>query len=350
MTLTETRVILSLIMIRIKTDLSKIFLGNLFSIRWLFFFALCLSQFQCATVRLDRDYTGPVIRPPELDERYRQPTGCPVLSQEKNPDGFIRVTIQVQNGDEPLTIDYYPCDENGSAPGLLISPILGGKNRVASHFAQRFSMRGYHCLVVHRPPDLLKKARRGEAIELSSLEEQMCDAVIRDRIALDWLCQQEGVDTEALGSFGVSYGGIKNVILAGVEPRLKANVFALAGGDFGSILTTSNLEKLDSIRTAIREKNGWTMEELRDAIREEILSEPLRFAPYINAQKTFLILARMDATVPRRTGERLRQALGCPKTLYVPTGHYSAVLLTGMVVCPYIEQRALTFFDEHLKS
>jgi len=172
---------------------------------------------------------------------------------------------------------------------------------------------------------------------------------MRDRIALDWLQRQPGVDPNALGSFGISYGGIKNTILAGVDKRLKANIFGLAGAEMATILSQSNLENLAEGRIIAMEKNGWNLPEFEQDLQSKLRTEPLRFTPYIDPKTTFLILARMDHTVPRKNGELLREALREPKTMYLPTGHYSGALFTGIAIYPYIENKALAFFDKHLK-
>ena len=48
--------------------------------------------------------------------------------------------------------------------------------------------------------------------------------------------------------------------------------------------------------------------------------------PHIDASKTLMFVAAFDRVVPRWTGEQLRQAIGNPKTIYLFSGYYTALL------------------------
>ena len=305
--------------------------------------AACLSMFSgCAMISQNKLYQGPFERPDWLEDGFDNSLDWIPSTEEKN--GFQQITLSSrvdgQGFQSTVVMDYYRCDEPGKRPAILVSPILGGKNRVSSHFARYLSKRGFHCMVVHRPKDLTNDLN-----DLQQLDDRLRHAVIRDRAALDWLCGRDEVDVSAIGAFGVSYGGIKNVILAGVDSRLKANVFALAGADMAKLVTHSNHKVLKRLRTFLEENGANSNKEMEEAIRETIRAEPLRFAPYVDPDSTLLILARADRTVPRENGEILRRALGYPKTLYIPCAHYSAALFTGMFGLPYIEQITLEFFE-----
>ncbi len=314
---------------------------------------LCLLQGGCATIPLNPHTAAPYPRPEVHQEIYSATREWTAAAGPWESD-HRRVTLtpaespvpgNPPGGEAPILMDYFPCPDNERHPGLLISPILGGRNRVADHFARYFARHGYHCAVVHRPKDLTRDIQSP-----GQLDERLRMAVIRDRAALDWLGRQPEVDPKALGSFGISYGGIKNTVLAGVDNRLKANVIALAGGDLPSIISHSNLPNLRNLFHRYAESNHLPPREAEEKLRDSLQTEPLRFTPYIDPRTTLLILARMDHTVPRRNGELLREALGYPRTIYLPAGHYSAVLFTGLAGYPYIESKVLEFFDGLLKG
>lgn len=52
-----------------------------------------------------------------------------------------------------------------------------------------------------------------------------------------------------------------------------------------------------------------------------------------------MILARFDKVVPYQNGIRLREEIGNPETIVIPTGHYSAILFLR-----YIKKTSLGFF------
>ncbi len=318
--------------------------------RFCLFILFGLYQVRCASIAQDPLYRGPFPRPEWALEAYKEPNSW----KAKVEPGAECQQITLIFGDAssfqdsnhpvqaPIIMDYYRSSDNAKHPAILVSPILGGKNRVATHFARYLSQRGYHCLVVHRPKDLTS-----DLIDLQQLDDRLQQAVIRDRVALDWLCSQPEVDSNALGSFGVSYGGIKNTVLAGVDARLKVNVFAMAGANFPSLVFDSNHKVMKRVRHFIEQHYELTREQIEQKLRDTILTEPLRFTPFIDPDTTLLILARGDRTVPRANGELLREALGYPRTLYLPCGHYSAALFTGMLGFPYVECITKEFFDQH---
>ncbi len=314
-------------------------------------FAMLITLFfiyGCGTVPFFSHYPGPLRLPKERASYYDYPKAWTVVSIKEHPKGFLRIELRISGQedeeDQVITMDYYMSSHGENVPGLLLSPILGGRNRIATHFARFFSKHGYHCLVVHRPPDLTDRVSDPQIFE-----ERLRNAIIRDRVALDWLQGRPEVQADTLGSFGISYGGIKNVVLAAVDERLKANVFAMGGADLAAIFMNSDENKLIRIRKELMEENDWNPAQLESVLNETFVSDPLRYAYYVDASKTLLFLARMDATVPRENGERLRRALGYPKTVYLLAGHYSAALYTGIVGFPFVECQCLAFFDKHLK-
>ncbi len=336
-------------MIRKKLFTGKIHWNSSYEFLKISLIAIALIFYHnCATVSMKSPQTTVSEPSEELLDYYRYPGNWKILWIEGHK-AFDRIRIQLSETNDskqsPLIMDFFECLDEGSHPGLLISPILGGRNKVSYHFARYFSEHGYHCIVVQRPPDL-----KADVTNPKEFENRIRNAVIRDRVALEWLSQQPEVDGDFLGSFGISYGGIKNVVLAGIDDRLKANVFALSGGDLASIFMTSNEDKLVEIREQLMEQYQWDLNRTEEELRRIFVTEPLSFAPYVDPANTLLILSRMDATVPRENGELLREALGYPKTIYIPAGHYSAALYTGMILFPFIETQTLSFLDKHLQT
>lgn len=321
------------------------------------FAALFALLGNCATVPLNALYIEPFDRPDHLSGEFAPDDNWILTDEAPAGAGAVRLRFErARSKDEshspgegapinvPLEAEWWRSREDGRRPGLLVAPILGGNYRISSHFADYFSRNGYHCLLVKRPEGFKDLGGGTE-----QLDANLREAVRRDRAALNWFANRPEVAEEALGSFGISYGGIKNVILAGAEPRLRVNVFALAGGGMDGILGESNQNRIESLREMVMRERHMDLPAFMEMVRKSFRSDPLRFAPYVDARDTLLILARFDRTVPAENGERLRERLGYPETLYLPAGHYSAALFTGLAAYPFVERRALAFYDENLE-
>jgi hypothetical protein len=56
-----------------------------------------------------------------------------------------------------------------------------------------------------------------------------------------------------------------------------------------------------------------------------------------------LFVALFDTVVPNTRGRELREAMGKPEMILLPTGHYTSALCL-----PYIERQSLRFFQRKL--
>ena len=83
--------------------------------------------------------------------------------------------------------------------------------------------------------------------------------------------------------------------------------------------------------------------QLEKKLKQIIKMEPLSFANSLDAAKTMMILARFDAVVPYKNGIALYKKIGKPECIFLPTGHYTAI-----VYVPYIRYQSLKFFRKTL--
>jgi len=67
--------------------------------------------------------------------------------------------------------------------------------------------------------------------------------------------------------------------------------------------------------------------------------DPLAVAPYVDAERVFMILTRTDAIIPFEAQEQLRETMGSPESLYLMTGHRPSV-----VYFPKVRNAAFEFF------
>ena len=225
-------------------------------------------------------------------------------------------------------------EEKADFPLIAIAPILGGKGEgyLASRFIARECCRsGFSAFFLYQEQSILSGHRDALGLEARMRRE------VRDNIsALDIFSALDEVDAGRLGSFGVSLGAIRNVVLIAAEPRLKANVLCLGGLDLASILVTSREKKVLRYLSSRMKREGMSRHEVELEFRRYFASNPANLAGGIAAGEVLLFLAVYDEVVPYTEGLDLRQMLGSPEAYLMPLGHYTALL-----GAPWITSRAL---------
>ena len=73
--------------------------------------------------------------------------------------------------------------------------------------------------------------------------------------------------------------------------------------------------------------------------------EPLVLASYLEERPVLMINATFDHLVPTSCTKKLWQALGNPRIIWIPSGHYGAAIFLT-----YVRREAIRFFVKHLCS
>jgi dienelactone hydrolase len=207
----------------------------------------------------------------------------------------------------------------GAHPTVMVFPILAGSHVVSEGLAKALVNRGYAVLRMER-----------EALDLEAAEDAETPsrafrhAIIDARRLLDWLETREEVDRERLAAAGVSLGGIMAATLLGVDDRLGAGFFIMAGGGLAEILHDSTEKPVRKFRDRFIEAQGFeTREEFVEWFRP--LTEPvdpLRYASRIDPDRVLLISGRYDRVIPGERTRALWEGLGEPRWVRFPAGHY----------------------------
>lgn len=306
---------------------------------------LCLSMVGCAHFATDPDYSGPQPLPESTKasyaySKYQGNYANKTLEQNRHYT-LKRITFPSNHNILPLqhdiTIDYYAINSAGKVPVILVLPILGGGNSIASTFARYFARHGLAAAVVHRQ----KAYKKPEYMH--QINKIMRQIVFDHKQAIDWIETRPELDASRIGVFGVSMGGIKAALISALDQRIAASVMALAAGDIPHILAHSDEKRLKNQRNKILAEKDLTVEEFERELAEKIECDPLNYAEYIDADKTLMVLARFDNVVPYRNGLKLREKIGNPETIYLLSGHYSAILYL-----PYVKYISRKFLQKHL--
>ena len=239
----------------------------------------------------------------------------------------------------PLKLEVYLPKGEGPFPLILISPILGGKYRIERSLADFLAKHEFAVVIVHRKPLRLLP---DEGLE--QIEDYLRASVIRLRRALDWAQTQKEIDQERIGTLGISLGGILNVVLAGVDKRVKVHVIAMAGGNLADVMCYTHEKAVKRYRNQFMKRKGLSLDELREQLRNTVVTDPMTYAHQVGSDNTLLFIAWFDMVIGRKHSRKLAKALGNPETYYFPLGHYSSLLTV-----PFVRVRALRFFEKKFK-
>ena len=240
---------------------------------------------------------------------------------------------------------YYVPQGKTHFPVVIILPHISGAMAAERYTAQGLLRAGFGVLHITEPyyfpfakfhDSWLESAK--DLQDLVHVVHLLRQAVINARQGIDWVSQQPGVDKDRIGLMGISMGGWIGVLVAGVDPRIKSCVYALAGGDMSELVLQSRLT--GPLRNGLRE-HGVSIEDIQ--VVSNVI-DPLSVAQAAKRAKTLMLNASFDKTVPHGCTERLWEALGEPPIFWLPVGHATANLFRW-----YIRQKVTQHFISTLQ-
>jgi dienelactone hydrolase len=206
---------------------------------------------------------------------------------------------------------FCPVDRSRKHPGVIVLHILGGDFELSRLFCRTMAHHGVAALFLKLPyygprrdPHSPKRMISTDPRETAA---GMRQAVLDIRRARAWLAQQEELDPEQIGIFGISLGGITTSLAVTAEPR-----FAKA----------CMLPRLEEPRKRWIEAGG-TKESFLELLRSV---DPVTYAENVRGSqlKILMLNVRYDEIIPRRCTESLWRAFGEPEIVWWDAGHISA--------------------------
>lgn len=242
--------------------------------------------------------------------------------------------IEGDDDDTLISFEFYEPRAEGPSPVVLLLPILNGQKNVMRPIATYFASRGYAAVIV-------------DNVQRKTLLEDIIDAepairrtIQRHRRVIDWIQTRPDLDSSRIGVFGASLGGFNALFLAAIDDRVSAVVPALAGGSLAEVLVTSNERRIELAVDGVRDELGLNNTQLLAYLQEEIQTDTLVFGKHIHADRVLMVLAEHDDAVPYERQLELRETMGQPEAITLPTGHISAA-----AYLPYLRSKTLEFFD-----
>lgn len=191
---------------------------------------------------------------------------------------------------------------------------LGGSKADSEATWAAFALAGIGTIAIdarnhgdRKPADFLAVVGSAEGFA-TTLQGTAVDA----RQAIDYLETRPECDPARLGYFGVSMGALVGTLVAGSDERVKAPVFFAGGGDWRTILETSNNEAIDRIRN---QPGGI---DAAVAVLDPV--DPVRFVPTIAPRSMLMVDGNADPTIPPAAAKAMFAAANDPKRIEWWTG------------------------------
>ncbi|MDX6771124.1 MAG: hypothetical protein SF051_16460 [Elusimicrobiota bacterium] len=225
------------------------------------------------------------------------------------------------------------------APAVLVLPVMAAPNVwIETRFTERFARDGFAVMWLEMPTQFRRRPHpsmpSGQVFlgrTTASLARNYRQSIADARRALDLLATRPEADPGRVAVFGISLGAIVGAMVYSLDPRPKFALFLLGGADFPRLL-------LDSDMTGpFARKMGLTAEAVRLAWPG---LDPGERREANRGRPVLLVNASWDRVVPRANGVKLKDAFPDARQLWVPGGHYSAIV--HLLWLPGYASRALS--------
>jgi dienelactone hydrolase len=294
----------------------------------------------CTThVPLSNDYRGPDVWPADSPSVYEDLQSTP-LEIAEDVEARTRARFVVRQVSLPSAVDpsasiefeYYDVDGDARTPVVVLLPIFNGQLKIPRFFARYFANQGWAAVVVTRGRNPLDALTAPESVVRDNLQDY--------RRVLDWVEAEPELDASRIGVFGVSLGAMDAVMLTALDHRVNSLVVAMAGGDLSYLLANTNYRRVVRTIDDMASELGTSRAALGAKLAATMKFDPLAVAPYIDAERVFMVLTRTDAIIPFKAQEELRETMGSPESMYLLTGHR-----TSVVYFPKVRTAAFEFFS-----
>ncbi|MFK7739213.1 MAG: alpha/beta hydrolase [Planctomycetota bacterium] len=271
-------------------------------------------------------YACPHLDLQDANRPGKDPVPCPELVESEWFHAKRQLGVIVGSG-ERVEYELRRASADGPAEDLvLLVPILAGGRNLMSVVAQRIRAEGFDVAFCERAGAALSPPQRG--IELDDLFRR---TVLHQRLLLAWLRAQDE-PPKRVHVLGLSMGGIVSTVLAAQEPGIDSAAICLAGADLARMVFVTSERRVHRWLRWRKDTDGFRNDSLHWELEQYLEHEPARFAPYVPSEKVLFVSAMMDTVVPRPHQQLLWEALGRPKRLDVPFGHYTSALALDRVV------------------
>jgi dienelactone hydrolase len=297
---------------------------------------LSVGLIACTThVPLSGDYRGPDAWPADSAPYSASPSVPLKVAEDvgtRTRMHFAVRELSLPSAADSIAFEYYDVAGVERTPVIVLLPVFNGQLTISRFFARYFANQGWAAVVVTRGRDPLDALTAPVDTVEGNLQAY--------RRVLDWVEQEPELDARRIGVMGISLGAMDGVMLAALDRRVNSLVIAMAGGDLSYVLANTNHRRIARTIDDMAEDLGTSREAVGAKLGAAIKLDPLALAPYVDAERVFMVLTRTDAIIPFEAQEELRATMGSPEALYLVTGHRPSI-----VFFPKVRNAAFEFFE-----
>lgn len=260
--------------------------------------------------------------------------------------------------------EYYQPRQVGQAPLAILVHGMGDYSVLPCRLLARTLVKqGIACFILYlvfhssRMPETVRD--RLPALTAEEWFESYRISVIDMRQVIDWAGGRSEINKEQVAAVGISFGGFISAIAMGVDRRLRAGVFLVAGGNSEKImwLTRKRVIKAGYHRTEseyrhLQSSYARYLAEVAekgfedvDPARQSYLTDPMTFAHYLRNRPVLMLNALWDKYIPKQAALDFWEACGKPAITWFPATH-TAIWLWYPVISRKIDSFLRSAFGE----
>jgi dienelactone hydrolase len=215
---------------------------------------------------------------------------------------------------------------------------LGGDKNQLQVLAMMLSGKGYTTIAIDVAGHGDRPKVNGKPIgeqDLAGMRTVAAQTVQDLRRTVDYLLSRPDIDPKRIGFVGVSLGGVLGARFLAEEPRVAAASLWVAGGDWGTLITTS----AHPFAKRFRDTGDTDATKIRAALADV---DPVPAISRAAPRPLLFLNGATDDVVPKASSDALFAAARDPKErVILPGGHTTSLF--------DMASRTIRFLDKHLK-
>jgi cephalosporin-C deacetylase-like acetyl esterase len=236
--------------------------------------------------------------------------------------------------------DYFQPRKATGAPLVILFHGIGDQLLIpCKSLARALVKKGMACFVLYsvfhsrRMPDEVK--HRYPSLTPDEWFEHYLISVTDIRQAIDWAKSRTEINAEKVGVVGVSFGGFISAITMGIDDRIKAGAFLIAGGNsqkIGRFSRKRSMKKEYNVTDEEYHRNQQVYRQYLSEVAEKGLEnvtptnqayiiDPMTFGHCLQERPVLMLNALWDEYIPREATLDLWEAAGKPAISWFPGTH-----------------------------